>query len=252
MQNYYHILGVPNTATGPEIERAYRQMHARMYRRATVDPALNERLQAAYAGYQILADPRRRWAYDKLMQQDPEAFALPIRPPNPVKVLLARAAPTARWVNWALLAFCLLLALDWGLPLREYANEPVLTRQIVSVGSSASNPKMAYDITTPRTKFRLPSAIAHRVREEQRVTVRRTPLLRVVRQVSSPSSPDGPAPFQPYGGGMYSGPLALLPVVLLGITVLGVLPRRPAEVRVNTAVVGVLLWLVALVLLVFY
>ncbi|UOG73937.1 J domain-containing protein [Hymenobacter tibetensis] len=252
MQNYYYVLGVANTASVAEIERAYRQLHARIYRRAIVDPALNERLQTAYAGYQILADPRRRWAYDRLMQQEPESFAPPKRPPDPTKVLLAQAAPKARWVNWGLLAFCLLLALDWALPLREYPHELVLARAIVSIGSSVSNPQMAYDISTPHTKFRLPSAIAHRAREGQRVTVWRTPLLRVVRKVSSPTSPDGPAPFEPYGGGIYSGPLALLPMVLLGVAVVGVLPKRPAELRVNTAVVGMLLWIVAVVLLILY
>lgn len=252
MENYYYILGVPNTATVAEIERAYRQMHARMYRRATVDPALNGRLQAAYAGYQILADPRRRWAYDRLMQQEPESFVLPTRPPDPTKMLLAQAAPKAKWVNWALVAFCLLLALDWVLPLREYANEPVLERQIVSISVSAANPQMAYDIFTPNTKFRLPSAIAHRAREGQLVTVWRTPLLRVVRKVSSLTSPDGPEPFEPYGGGVYSGPMALLPFVLMGVAVVGILPKRPAEVRVNTAVVGMLLWIVAMVLILIY
>ena len=252
MQNYYYILGVPNTASVAEIELAYRRMHARMYRRAIVDPALNDRLQAAYAGYQILADPRRRWAYDRLMQQEPESFAAPPPPPPPAQGPPGRGPPHGRWVNWALLAFCLLLALDWALPLREYANEPVLSRRIVSISVSASNPQMAYDVFTPNTKFRLPSAIAHRAREGQLVTVWRTPLLRVVRQVSSPTSPDGPEPFEPYGGGIYSGPLALLPLVLLGVAVVGVLPKRPAEVRVNTAVVGLLLWIVAVVLLLIY
>jgi len=252
MHNYYTILGVPTTATLAEIEHAYRKMHARIYRRAAVDPALNARLRAAYEGVQILADPRRRWAYDRLLQQEPESFAPPVRLPDPTRVLLARAAPKARWVNWALVMFCLLLALDWALPLREYANEKVLSRQIVSIGSSASNPQMAYDIVTPHTKFRLPSAIAPRAREGQRLTVWRTPLLRVVRQISSSASPDGLTPFSPYGGGLYSGPLALLPITLLGVAVVGVLPRRPAEVRVNTAVVGVLLWVVAVVLLLIY
>jgi hypothetical protein len=252
LQNYYTVLGVPNTATVAEIEQAYRRMHARMHRAAAVDPAQNARLQDAYQGFQILADPRRRWAYDRLLQQEPESFMPPVRPPDPTKLILARAAPTARWVNWVLLACCLLFALDWGLPLREFTNEEVLSRQIVSVGSSAANPQMAYDVTTTNTKFRLPSAIAPRAREGQRLTVWRTPLLRVVRQVSSPASPDGLVPFPPYGGGLYSGPLALLPVVLLGVSVVGVLPRRPPEVRVNTAVVGVLLWVVAVVLLLIF
>ena len=78
----------------------------------------------------------------------------------------------------------------------------------------------------------------------------KTPLLGVVRRVSAPASPDGPEPFQPYGGTIY-GTFSLLPLLLAAVAAVGAWPRRPAELVLNTAVVsgllamltlGVLLW----------
>lgn len=243
MQNYYRILGVTPTAAAAELEQAYQALHARLNKRAARDPALNERLQEAYGGLQILLDPRRRWAYDQLLAQQPAPVL------SGTQALMHRYAPAARWLNLALLAFCAILALDWLLPLRELPGELVLRRTLVSVSASASNPQVAYDIRTPLTKFRLPSATAPRAREGQFLTVWRTPLLGVVRRLSSPNSPEGAAPFEPYGSGVYGGVLAALPVALLLTAVLGILPHRSPEMQVNTAVAGSLLWLLTVVVM---
>lgn len=167
------------------------------------------------------------------------------RRPSTTQQQLERYAPVARYLNLLLLACCLLLALDWALPMRRYANEPVLRRDIVLTSSSASDPRMAYDIVTPHAAFRLPSEQGARVRDEHRITVWTTPLLGVTRQVSSPASEQGAAPFQPADGNIYRG-FAVVPLLLLGVALVGVWPRRSAELRVNAAITGVLLALVAL------
>ncbi|TGE22242.1 hypothetical protein E5K00_18520 [Hymenobacter aquaticus] len=249
MQDYYRLLGVPFTASQLEIERAYQQQKARLSRR-TADPAMQARLQEVHTGYEILGHPGRRLAYNVLLAQEPPA---PAPPPSALQLMLARYAPAARWLNAALVAFCLLLALDWALPPRQYANEVVLVRQIVSVSSSASDPQMAYDVTTPRTTFRVPSRFGHRVRKGQRLTsVSQTPLLGIVRRiVSPPTAPGEPAEIKVSGGTIY-GSFSLLPVMLLIVAGLGLLPGRSPELRVNTAVVGALLAVVALVVLVWF
>lgn len=162
--------------------------------------------------------------------------------------MLQRYAPVARYLNFALLALCLLLALDWALPMRRYANEPVLRRDIVLTSSSASDPRMAYDIRTPHAAFRLPSEQGARVRDEHRITVWATPLLGVVRQVSSPASEQGAAPFRPSGGNIYRG-FAVAPLLLLAVALVGAWPGRSAELRMNAAITGVLLALVTLAVL---
>jgi hypothetical protein len=164
---------------------------------------------------------------------------------------LVRYARVARRLNAALLACFLLLALDWALPQREYAHETVRTRLPVLVSSALSDPQIAYRVHTEHTSFRLPSAIGHRVREGNSITVWRTPLLGVVRRVSVPDSADDPRPFSPDGGNIY-GVFAVLPLLVGAVSAVGVWPGRSSETVVNTAAVGGLLTILSLVTLLWF
>ena len=248
MQNYYRVLGVGATATAVQIEEAYARQRARFKRLAVVDRVMKARLAEVDAGYDILGNPRRRLAYDLLLAQEPHD---PNPPRHRAEEPLLRYARVARSLNAALLVCCLVLALDWALPQREYPNETVRARFPVSVSSSLADPQLAYRVHTERTSFRLPSRIGHRVREDQRITVWKTPLLGVVRRVSSPASPDGPAPFEPYGGTIY-GLFAFLPLVVALVAAVGVWPGRPAELVVNTASVGALLSTLMLIVMLWF
>jgi hypothetical protein len=245
MLNYYRLLGVPPTATAPEIARAYARQRNRFQRLAAADRAMKARLAEVETGYEILGHPRRRVAYDLLLAQEPASAA---------EQAAARLAGWARWarrLNAALLAGCLLLGLDWALPLRQYPAEVVRSRFPVAVSSSLSSPQLAYRVHTTHATFRLPSAIGYRVRENQRIQVWQTPLLGVVRLVSAPASPDGPAPFQPYGGTIY-GTFFLLPLLLGAVAAVGAWPGQPAETVVNTAAVGGLLAILTLVVVLWF
>jgi hypothetical protein len=244
MLNYYRLLGLGPNATPAQIEQAYARQRARLRRRAA-DPALRHRLAEVEAGYGILAHPRRRVVYDQLLAQQPAP------PPPASEVRLLALAPWARRLNAALLACCLLLGLDWALPLREHAHETVQSRFPIAVSSSLSDPQLAYRVHTPHTSFRLPSAIGYRVREGDVLHVWQTPLLGVVQRISAPASPDGLAPFQPYGGTIY-GIFFLLPLLLAGVAAVGCWPGRSPDLVVNTAGVAALLAvLTAVVLLCF-
>lgn len=247
MQNYYRVLGIGPLATALDIERAYVRQRARLKRLAAADRAMKARLVEVETGYEILGNPRRRLAYDVLLAQEPA----PLAPPRPDEQL-RRYARIGRVLNAALLAACLLLGLDWGLPQREFAREIVRSRFPVSVVSaSLGNPQMAYRVRTAHTSFRLPSAIGHRVREDQAIDVWQTPLLGVVRRVRAPESPDGPEPFEPYGGTLY-GTFFLLPLLLAGVAAVGVWPGHRAGTYLNTAVVGGLLAILTLVVLLWF
>ena len=239
MQNYYRVLGISPTATALEIEQGYLRQRTRLRRLAAHDPAMKSRLAEVEAGYGILAHPRRRLAYDVLLAEEPA------EPPVPSarrfsEERMARYARVARSLNAALLLASLLLVLDWALPPRQYARETVLSRFPVSVSSSLSDPQLAYRVHTEHTTFRLPSAISHRVRSGQRLVVWQTPLLGEVQRISVLDSPDGPAPFQPYGGTLYGTFFLLLPL-LAAVAAVGVWPGRAPETVVNTAAVGSLL-----------
>ena len=248
MLNYYRILGIGYGATAAQIEGGYVRQRARLKRLAAADRAMQSRLAEVEEGYAILANPRRRLAYDGLLAQAPaESGAGPARGPEEYP----RAARIARSFNAALLACCLLLALDWALPLHEYARETVRSRIPVAVSASLSDPQIAYRVHTTHTTFRLPSALSYRVREGQRITVWQTPLLGVVRRVSAPASPDGPAQFLPYKGTIY-GTFALLPLLLAAVAAVGVWPGSPPDTVVNTAAVsGLLALITAAVMLLF-
>ena len=246
MQNYYRVLGLSPMATAAQVEQAYLRQRTRLKRLATADRAMKIRLAEVEEGYAILANPRRRLAYDLLLSQEPATE----REPRGTRAEeeYPGAARIARSLNAALLACCLFLALDWALPLREYANETVRSRIPFSIPAPLSDPQMAYRVYTAHTAFRLPSAIGYRVRAGQRVTVWETPLLRVVRRVRAPGSPDGSAPFQPYGGSIY-GTFALLPLLIGLVSGIGLRPGTTAETVVNTAVVSGILAVLAVAVL---
>ena len=248
MQNYYRVLGIAATATALQVEQGYVRQRTRLKRLATTDPAMKARLAEVEAGYGILGNARRRLAYDVLLAQEPAGE--PAAPHPDVRI--GRYAQVARSLNAALLVCVLLLGLDWALPAREYAHETVRSRFPVSVSSSLSDPQLAYRVRTEHTTFRLPSAIGYRVREVgQPVTVWKTPLLGVVQRISAPGSPDGAAPFQPYGGTIY-GTFALLPLLLGAVAGVGLWPGRSPEVVVNTAIVSSLLAILSLIVLLWF
>ncbi|MCI1189041.1 hypothetical protein MON38_16580 [Hymenobacter sp. DH14] len=245
MLNYYRLLGIGPNASPAQIAQAYTRQRDRLRRRAPADPALRHRLAEVEAGYGILAHPRRRLMYDQLLAQQPAP------PPPASEARLLALAPWARRLNAALLALCLLLGLDWALPLREYPAETVQSRFPIAVSSSLSDPQLAYRVHTPHTSFRLPSAIGYRVREGDALHVWQTPLLGVVQRISAPASPDGPAPFQPYGGTIY-GTFFLLPLLLAGVAAVGCWPGRSPELVVNAAGVAVLLAVLTAVVLLWF
>ena len=245
MLNYYRLLGIGPTASPAQIAQAYARQHAHLRRRAAADPALRHRLAEVEAGYGILAHPRRRVMYDQLLAQQPAPA------PSASETRLLALAPWARRLNAALLGLCLLLGLDWALPLREFAPEIVQSRFPIAVSSSLSDPQLAYRVHTPHTNFRLPSAIGYRVREGDALHVWQTPILGVVQRVSAPASPDGPAPFQPYNGTIY-GTFFLLPLLLAAVAAVGCWPGRSLELVVNTAGVAALLALLTAVVLLWF
>ena len=245
MLNYYRLLGIGPGATPAQIVQAYTRQRTRLKQLAATDRAMRGRLAEVEAGYGILVHPRRRQLYDQLLAQQPASHAAA------AEARLLALAPWARRLNAALLTLCLLLALDWALPLRQYPAETVRSRFPISVSSSLSDPQLAYRVHTPHTSFRLPSAIGYRVREGDALHVWQTPLLGVVQRISAPASPDGPAPFRPYAGTIY-GTFAVLPVLLLAVAAVGCWPGRSPELVVNTAGVGFLLAVLLAVVLLWF
>ena len=264
LKNYYQVLGVPEQASEREIKQAHRQQALLLHPDRTPDPQAQARFLEVQEAYDILGDPHRRLAYDLLRQRAHELATAPRGPsrydppPAPYRrrgpraheiwaAQLRRYVPWARRLNWLVLVFCLSLALDWALPLREFADEYVTAREVVFVSVSRSNPRIAYLITTPNTQFKITEELGgeYPLHAGAPLTVWRTPLWRVVRRIQ----PRYYTAFQPYAGGIYSA-LAFWPALLLVVAAVGLWPGRPHELQVNAAVVAGLLLIITLFVLV--
>lgn len=65
-KDYYDTLGVPRTATGEEIKRAYRKLARKYHPDVSEEPDAEDRFKDVQEAYEVLKDPEKREAYDRL------------------------------------------------------------------------------------------------------------------------------------------------------------------------------------------
>jgi len=78
--DYYAVLGVPRTASAPDIRRAYRRAARRHHPDLNQDPDGPERFAAAARAYEVLNDPTARARYDKRSLLQPASIRGPSSP----------------------------------------------------------------------------------------------------------------------------------------------------------------------------
>ena len=105
MADYYELLGVPRTASGEEIKRAYRRKARELHPDANPDDtATAERFKEVARAYQVLSDPDQRARYDRFGEAGVGAAPAPRdgrrvrrgRPERHLRRLLRRAEPVRR------------------------------------------------------------------------------------------------------------------------------------------------------------
>ena len=64
-RDYYEVLGVPETADGEQISRAFRRMARDLHPDVSDSPAAEERFREVSAAYSALSKPRSRFLYDR-------------------------------------------------------------------------------------------------------------------------------------------------------------------------------------------
>jgi curved DNA-binding protein len=65
-KDYYSIMGVARDATEDEIKRAYRKLARKYHPDVSKEPQAEERFKELGEAYEVLKDPEKRAAYDKL------------------------------------------------------------------------------------------------------------------------------------------------------------------------------------------
>jgi curved DNA-binding protein CbpA len=69
--DHYAVLGVPRSASAPDIRRAYRRVARRHHPDLNSDPGAPERFAAAASAYEVLSDPVARARYDERLLPNP-------------------------------------------------------------------------------------------------------------------------------------------------------------------------------------
>ena len=68
-RDYYGIMGVERTASAEDIKRAYRKLARRYHPDVSKEPKAEERFKEIGEAYEVLRDPEKRAAYDRLGSQ---------------------------------------------------------------------------------------------------------------------------------------------------------------------------------------
>ncbi|WP_298134843.1 DnaJ C-terminal domain-containing protein [Acidiferrobacter sp.] len=68
-RDYYQIMGIERTASAEDIKRAYRKLARRYHPDVSKEPKAEERFKEIGEAYEVLRDPEKRAAYDRLGSQ---------------------------------------------------------------------------------------------------------------------------------------------------------------------------------------
>jgi hypothetical protein len=263
MKNYYSILQVAPTATQQEIKKAYRLLVKTHHPDVASADAAGFSMQDINEAYAVLSNPGKRQAYDWKRNQPEEEQTGPQQAygsgfnARPKRRLSEREliAPYLRYVYpffRVSLAFCLLLLLDYVLPLRKKNDE---TKYVIEVYAPAQRVEAGVgsarllDHTEVHTfsgqVIDLPPDAAAVFASQPQLLLYQTPIFRKSRFIA----PAGNKSFKFRIGGTIYGNLIFIPLLLLLLSGIGLYKGITDEMRFSIAVVSSLMLLISIALL---
>jgi hypothetical protein len=251
VKNYYSILGLPDTASGEAIKRAYRQLALRYHPDKNPSREAEERFKEINAAYAVLGDAASRRAYDGqwlqhkqgVAHRDPKYRRRPTRPTGPTPqqqlyLYMKEYVPYMRKIMWAGLAVCVLLAVDVALPARQsYESIVDMTFEVDNVR------KLHLD---DGSDVSLSRELARRFNLGNEVIVYRSYLISVPLKVENQRTGQTAA----IEATLYHN-FAFLPLLLLGLSVAGLFFTRSVEAQFNLGVVAAMMLIFTLLLYLF-
>lgn len=251
-KNYYTILGVSPTSGEAEIKAAYRRMALLLHPDKNPLPEAESAFKEVNEAYEVLSDPISRNLYDQMLTQtvpqpqvwhrDPayrrrqQAGYKPQRPQGPSAraVMMHGSLRLFRKVAWVALVFCVLLIVDYLLPNRV-SEEIVKTdaNDLKHIFSAMPNDLLVTDkgnhfpLRIDELKYFPKNSVA-RV-----CTSRIFSLLVKVENANGSYEVNNLATL--YRNFIFA------PLLLLGLSVVGVLWKKGTEFRFNIGVVTVLM-----------
>lgn len=250
MKDYYKILELSPQATQQEVKQAYRRLVKAYHPDVAKGVSAVHTIQEINEAYSVLNHPQRRSRYDWLrtnpmLRQEPPVRR-PQRPPHSYRPSPRSSRMTERelvkpYLKYTTLLckisllFCLLLALDYALPLQRRSDE---LRYLAKVYKSYKGRPPYHDHSELHTlsgkKVSVSKEAGDYFSQHPQLLLASTPMLGKVRWIAAA---DAGGDVYRVGRSIY-GNFIFLPILLLIIASLGLLPSFPPEARFSFGVVS--------------
>lgn len=263
MKNYYFILGIHIYAREAEIKQAYRKLALQFHPDRNSSPDASTIFREVNEAYEILSDPQRKLAYDRLLKGD-DQYAAESEPttathrdpryrPKPPGFVFNRSSKKKELVNLMqgylphamyssrIALFCVfVLALDFFLPVNRRKEKVVGVYGIYNRYGQTGTQLQASDGAI----YKLGKNTSGRLRQDDVIVICQSPLLAVAKRVENESGDArNRIPVSIYGNFIF------FPAIWLVTSILGSLYKKGIEFRFNLGVVNLLLGIFNLIML---
>lgn len=251
---YYDILGVPRSATGTDIKRAYRKLAVVYHPDKNPDPAAEQLFKLINEAYEVLGDPPKRSRYDLELSTPASAYQAPPAPPRHrdpayrprrsrprrksdserLRDLMAQYLPYTAKISMICFGMCVLLAIDYLWPRTQHTEK---IEYVVQRRDYARTGSAWWEIhTSGGHMINIPTELSNHFMPDDEVVIHQSQFFRIPVRVDSRNVA------QQLGNNIY-GHFIFAPIALLVVSGLGVLARRDIDYGFNLGVASFVMFM---------